>query len=102
MALNAFLPWLQEESRASKIDWELVNGTAITIEDSRLLLVPSEAEDLSELRVPQEWIDIPALRADYYLAVQVNVDAGYIRIWAYTTHQQLKNNGCFDPMDRTL
>ena len=106
IVLNTFLPWLQEELKGeslqvSQIDWELVNGTAINIEDARLLLVPSEAEDLSELRVPQEWIDIPAYRADYYLAVQVNVDAGYIRIWGYTTHQRLKNNGNFDRSDRT-
>ena len=106
VVLNTFLPWLREELSAeslqvSQIDWELVNGTAINIEDARLLLVPSEAEDLSELRVPQEWIDIPAYRADYYLAVQVNIDAGYIRIWGYTTHQQLKNNGNFDRSDRT-
>lgn len=105
VVLNAFLPWLQEESEesahVSQTEWELVNGTVITIEDTKLLLVPSEAEDLSELRVPQEWIDIPEWRADYYLAVQVNVDAGYIRIWGYTTHQQLKNNGSFDRTDRT-
>ena len=104
---NAFLPWLQEElsgespPNVQKDLWELVNGTVITIEDAKLLLVPSEAEDLSELRVPQEWIDIPTYTADYCLAVQVNIDAGYIRIWGYTTHQQLKNNGSFDRSDRT-
>ena len=107
LVLNTFLPWLREESTVESPEkpqtdlWELVNGTIITIEDATLLLVPSEAEDLSELRVPQEWVDIPACTADYYLAVQVNVDAGYIRIWGYTTHQQLKNNGSFDRSDRT-
>ena len=105
VVLNTFLPWLQEElggsPQVSHTNWELVNGTAINIEDAMLLLVPSEAEDLSELRVPQEWIDIPAWRADYYLAVQVNIDAGYVRIWGYTTHQQLKNNGSFNRRERT-
>lgn len=106
LVVNAFLPWLREElavefPRVDRSEWELVNGTAITIEDATLLLIPSEAEDLSELRVPQEWIDIPEWRADYYLAAQVNVDAGYVRIWSYTTHQKLKNSGNLDRRDRT-
>ena len=105
LVINAFSPWLQEELagslQVSQADWELVNGTVIDLENAKLLLVPSEAEDLSELRVPQEWIDIPAWRADYYLAAQVNVDAGYVRIWGYTTHHKLKNHGSFDRRDRT-
>lgn len=109
VALAVFLPWLQEEVdttaktqwQQAQVDvWELVNGTAIVIEDTKLVLIPSEAEDLEELRVPQEWIDLPNWTADYYLAVQVNVDAGYIRVWGYTTHQQLKQ-GSFNPRDRT-
>ena len=111
IALNVFLPWLQTEeditakagfNRATQADiWEMVNGTAIKLKDARLVLIPTEAEDLSELRVAQEWIDIPGWTADYYLAVQVNIDAGYVRIWGYTTHQKLKNNGNFNQRDRT-
>jgi hypothetical protein len=63
-------------------------------------LIPSEAEDLEELKVPQEWIDIPQLVADYYVAVQVNVDDGYLRIWGYTTHQKLKTVGDYNFSDR--
>ncbi len=111
LALNTFLPWLQAEEDASakagfdsatQADiWEVVNGTAINLKDAKLVLIPTEAEDLSELRVPQEWIDIRGWAADYYLAVQVNVDAGYVRVWGYTTHQQLKNNGNFSNSDRS-
>jgi hypothetical protein len=109
VALAVFLPWLQEEVDATakthwqqtQVDvWEVVNGTAIAIEDAKLVLIPSEAEDLEELRVSQEWIDLPNWTADYYLAVQINVDAGYVRVWGYTTHQQLKQ-GSFNPSDRT-
>lgn len=110
LALAVFLPWLQEtedaaaqtlwQESAQNDVWELVNGTAISIQDAKLVLIPSEADDLEELRVPQEWIDIPDWIADYYLAVQVNVDAGYIRVWSYTTHQKLKF-GSFDHQDRT-
>ncbi len=111
VALNVFLPWLQtEEDAAAEVGfphaaqaniWEVVNGTAIAIKDAKLVLIPTEVEDLDELRVPQEWIDVPEWVADYYLAVQVNVDAGYVRIWGYTTHQQLKNEGDFSYSDRT-
>ena len=104
VALSVFLPWLKAESdKSAKIQaeaWELVNGTAIAISNAKLVLIPSETEDLSELRVPQEWIDIPSWTADYYLAVQVNIDAGYVRIWGYTTHQNLKQ-GDFNQSDRT-
>ena len=107
--MAAFLPWLQaEEEATAKVEgqqdlaarWELVNGTAIAIEGAKLVLIPSEAGDLEELRVPQEWVDIPNWTADYYLAVQVNVDEGYVRIWGYTTHQNLKQ-GDFNQNDRT-
>ena len=110
LALAAFLPWLQQEedttaqanlsSTAQSAVWSVVNGTAIALKDAKLVLVPSEAEDLEELRVAQEWLDIPSWAADYYLAVQVNIDAGYVRFWGYATHQQLKQ-GDFNLRDRT-
>jgi hypothetical protein len=110
VALAVFLPWLQaEEDATAKAQrqpaeqaaiWEVVNGSAIAIKNAKLVLIPSEADDLGELRVPQEWIDLPNWAADYYLAVQVNVDAGYVRVWSYATHQQLKQ-GSFNQSDRT-
>lgn len=110
VALAVFLPWLQtEEDQTAKsvlseseraAVWQMVNGTAIAINNAKLVLIPSEAADLAELRVPQEWIDIPAWTADYYLAVQVNVDAGYVRVWGYATHQRLKQ-GTVNQSDRT-
>ncbi|MEM8674645.1 MAG: DUF1822 family protein [Cyanobacteria bacterium P01_G01_bin.67] len=111
VTLNTVLPWLHaEEDAAAKSSlsetaqadiWEVVNGTAIVIQGAKLVLIPTEASDLSELRVPQEWIDLPQWTADYYLGVQVNVDEGYLRIWGYTTHQKLKQEGVFSYGDRT-
>ena len=111
VALDTFLPWLQtEEDATAKVGfdaatqediWEVVNGTLINIDGAKIVLIPTEVEDLSELRVPQEWIDIPEWTADYYLAVQVSVDNGFIRVWSYATHQQLKNNGNFSYSDRS-
>ena len=108
LCLMVFLPWLQEEQNQSvqagfhqTSYWELINGTSIAVGDAKFLLVPSEASDLSEMRVPQEWVDIPSLAADYYLAIQVNVDDRYLRVWGYATHQQLKTNGTYSSSDRS-
>lgn len=107
LCLSAFLPWLQTDfpqARAypavAPAIWEVVNGTAVTLGDFHLVLIPSQAVDLDELRVPQEWVDIPDWVADYYLAVQVKPDEGWINIWGGTTHHRLKTIGTFDRRDR--
>lgn len=111
ICLTTFLDWLQGEvTRHARVHpntaalgsiWEVVNGTAISFDNSRLVLIPTLAIDGDELRVPQEWVDIPELVADYYLAVQLNSDAGWMRVFGYTTHQQLKTVGVYDAGDRT-
>ncbi|MFH7024168.1 MAG: DUF1822 family protein [Heteroscytonema crispum UTEX LB 1556] len=110
LSLNAFLPWVREEHdnsatafpnvKALPSIWEVVNGTGISLGNLRMVLIPTEDLDLSELRVPQEWVDIPSWSADYYLGVQVNLEEGCIRIWGYTTQEQLKNKGTYDASDR--
>lgn len=110
LCLNAVLLWFREEyaprvkvwplGAALSSIWEVVNGTIITLDATRFLLVPSETIDLCELRVPQEWVDIPSWAADYYLAVQVNPDDRGVLVWGYATHQQLKERGKYDGCDR--
>lgn len=111
LCLGSLLPLLQAEYEPNssvwpQIDalpsfWEVVNGVAINLNGVRLGLIPSQDIDTSELRVPQEWVDIPSWAADYYLAAQVNPDDGWVQIWGYTTHQQLKACGSYDANDRT-
>lgn len=111
ICLDAVLPWLQEEfDPQAKISssrlalpsyWEFVNGVAITLSGTRFVLIPSETIDIDEMRVPQEWIDLPSWTADYYLGVQVEPDEGWARVWGYATHQQLKMRGHYDASDRT-
>src|SRR5689334_19846374 len=70
LCLQAVLPWLQEDfSTQAKVwpstatlasFWELVNGTAVTVDATKFILVPSENIDHSELVVPQEWVDLPS------------------------------------------
>lgn len=80
--------------------WEWVNGTVINVGKIRLAMIPSQAIFSEECSIPQEWIDIPEWAAHYYLPVQVNPEAGWIRILGYATHAQVKQSG-FDPLDRT-
>lgn len=110
LSLNAFLPWLRSEYSPNATPfpnfaalpsfWEVLNGTPINMGMRKLVLIPTEALDNSELRVPQEWVDIPDWVADYYLAVQVNLEEGCMRVWGYTTHAQLKNQASYDASDR--
>jgi Protein of unknown function (DUF1822) len=107
----AFLAWLQAEQvptaqvwpnvGALPSFWELVNGTAIRMGAQRLVIIPTEAIDGDELRVPQEWVDIPTWAADYYVLLQVNLDEDLISVLGYTTHYQLKHAGQYDADDRS-
>lgn len=111
ICLYGFLNWIKTEcvpeasvwysSPGIPAFWEFVNGTAILLEEKRVVLIPSEAIDDSELEVPQEWVDIPSWVADYYLAVQIPADGEWVRIWGYITHQELKSLAQYDQVDRT-
>ncbi|AFY47247.1 Protein of unknown function (DUF1822) [Nostoc sp. PCC 7524] len=107
VCLNTFLPWLQREYIPEAVSdtlpkiWEVVNGTAITLATKRLILIPDKNLETREFYVPQEWVDIPQWAGDYYLAVQINPNGEWMRIWGYTTHEQLKNQGSYDPQQRT-
>jgi Protein of unknown function (DUF1822) len=108
LCLDTLLPYLQSELglKATICDlplanlasiWEMVNGTAINLGKTRTILVPSET-DTDEFCVPQEWVDIPSWGAPYYLAVQINLEDNWLRVWGYATHQQLKTQGNFNKL----
>lgn len=110
LCLETLLPCLREDapranavpSRAALANiWELMNGSAVAWADRRLVLIPTETIDLEEIRIPQEWVDIPNWAADYYLAVQVNPDDAWVRVAGFITHRQLKQRAQLDPNDRT-
>jgi Protein of unknown function (DUF1822) len=111
LCLDTVLTWLRSEYLpTAKVGmtpglWGFVNGSIVTVDHVRIALIPTEAIDRSELTVPQEWVDIPGLAADYYVGVQVapNCDSAAcsLTIYGYTTHQQLKNRGSYDAQERT-
>lgn len=114
LCLKTFQIWLEVETdlqekpkvwpQLSQLPsfWEVVNGTVITLGKTRLALVPSETINLEELRVQREWVDIPDWAADYYLSVQLNLEERWLKVLGYVTHEQLKNEGKYDPMDGTV
>lgn len=79
----------------------LTEAVAIEVSNLRLVLIPSENLDHEELRVPQEWVELPSLVGDYYLGIQVEPDDATVTIWGYTSHQTLKTQGQLNLGDRT-
>lgn len=81
--------------------WELLNGFTIVLGKTRLAVVPSENDYVSQLRVQREWLDIAGWRSDYYLGVQVNLTDNWMRIWGYTTYQHLRQAGSYNQTDES-
>jgi Protein of unknown function (DUF1822) len=108
LCLNKFQAWLLElqiETSPSTTDfqplWDVVTGCAIEIGKTRLVLIPTDTLDRDEIRVPQEWVDLPNLLGDYYLAVQVDLEANTMNFWGFTSHRLLKQRGEYTEIDRS-
>jgi Protein of unknown function (DUF1822) len=109
LCLHKFRAWLT----ASEIDyapssdfemhslWDVVNGCAIEIGKTRLILIPTDTLDRDEICVPQEWVDLPNLAGDYYLAVQIDLDTKLMNIWGFTSHRTIAQQGEYNTRDRT-
>jgi hypothetical protein len=81
--------------------WDVVNGCALTIGNRRAILIPSDNLDREELRVPQEWVDIPNWMGDYYLGIQIDLEDRLMNIWGYVSHRTLRETGGYNLLDRT-
>ena len=116
MILETFLPWLRLEYESNAQVWpegvsivplwQVVNGTGITLDplgatEKRLVLIPNASIEQTEFRVPKEWIEIPSWVGDYYLAVAVNLEGDFLRVYGYATHELIRQKGQYDPIDRT-
>ncbi|MBF2067557.1 MAG: DUF1822 family protein [Calothrix sp. C42_A2020_038] len=109
VCLQTFLPWLRDEYELEAnviFDqplsvWSVLNGSILTLGNKRLVLIPDKSLDNNEYVIPQEWVDVPQFHGDYYLAVQINPDELYMRVWGYTTHKQIKTKGYYNAINRT-
>jgi hypothetical protein len=81
--------------------WQFFNGSVLELNGKRIVLLPAKAIDLSELVIPQEWVDIPAWAGDYFIAVQIDPDTELLHCWGYTTHHLMKSKARYAASDRT-
>ena len=98
--LEQILQWLQlgdfPQAQASQSldrnvsQWRQINGFAIDLEAVRLVFLPSEAIDQTELIVPEIWANRPDWIGDYYINVQFSADGTGLRLVGYTT----QNDDC--------
>lgn len=108
LCLNPLLTWLQDEFDPEAVQavtdvsiWEFVNGTLLMLGETRIVLIPDDKSNVSEFCIPQEWVDIAPWAADYYLAVQLNLDDRWLRVWGYATHRQICEQARYEVTDRT-
>lgn len=90
--------WLESRDRAAI--WEVVNGSILTVGNTRLTLIPTDGASVDVFKVEQEWLDIPDWAAHYYLAVQLNLEANWLRLVGYATHEQLQRPEHFNQSER--
>lgn len=118
LTLATVLPWLEDQGSELAAgsnrpyvqilptpaiavqQWQWVSGTALSMGNRRLIVIPTDSLDSCEFKVPQEWVDLPTWRGDYYLMVQLNPEAGQLQLRGYINHRQLKQ-GNYDESDRT-
>lgn len=79
---------------------QLVNGFCLKINDSKIIFIPSDRIDISSFEVAQEWVDLTNWAGDYYVPIQVDLDAQYLHLWGLITHQELKRVS--EPADRVF
>ena len=112
LCLNTFMKWFKDEldlREQFKIatafqelnrQWEFVNGFDVNFGQTRLVIVPTEQSLPTEFRIPQEWVDIPNWAANYYLAAQLNVEEGWLRVWGFISHEQVREKAEYDSIDK--
>lgn len=110
LCLQGFISWFTErfdgyfqrlEPYITHLEslWEFIEGVPIALGNNRLVLIPNQTLNPDDLMVPREWIDIPELRADYYVSIQVNLDEEEENCWScvrgFVTDLELENRATY-------
>lgn len=82
--------------------WEFINGNAIDVKNSRLVLIPTETQDKVSISIPQEWLKIPEWVGSYCVIVGVNLEENYLDFWGYINYDNLQKNGEIDNLNHTV
>jgi hypothetical protein len=109
LARRAFISWLglmleQEITDNIPLEnhlsiWEFVNGNALEINSTKIVLIPTETDDRNQISIPAEWLKIPDWVGNYYLAVEVNLDEDYLCFWGYTSYEKIINDSQLDTIN---
>ncbi|MEO0947254.1 MAG: DUF1822 family protein, partial [Cyanobacteria bacterium J06641_5] len=75
---------------------ECFNGIKIALDGRQLVLLPMEVDELEVLEIPQEWVDIADFAAEYYIAVQVDSENGWLAFVGGASYQTIKQQGICD------
>ena len=95
------IPTIWPSFSESPTIWSWVNGSALDIGPTRLVLIPIEDIHDDEVRIPREWVELPEWVGNFYVAAQVDVDREWIQVLGYATHAQLRQQGHYEAVDET-
>ncbi|BAQ65279.1 DUF1822 family protein [Geminocystis sp. NIES-3709] len=109
---NTFCEWLNLMLDINFIDemalednlsiWEFINGNAINIDLSQIVLIPIETQDKTEFSIPEEWLKIPLWVGNYYIPVEVNLEENYLSFWGYVSHEDVLSYGKLDSFNHCI
>ena len=98
LEVNSAFPCLLSGSDNFGLISKLVNGFVLQVGESRIVFVPSTTVDISEMEIPQEWVDLPNWAANYYVSVRVDLEQQYLHLWGFISHTDLKAKAELDPV----
>ena len=81
------------ESEILESYWSVMSGTPVSVDNLKIVIIPSDTIDTSGISIAREWLEIPHLTPDYFLAVQVNLEEKWVLLWAYIHSNTIRERG---------
>jgi Protein of unknown function (DUF1822) len=86
-------PWPSQEEWPTI--WQFVSGVPFTLGNIKLVMIVDEAITRRELEVPKEWVDIPEWAAQYYLAVQIDLEKQILGVRGWMDYEGLVTSASY-------
>lgn len=110
LCMDVISQWLQTEVINQPIDqfpiinhadalWSVVNGCKVSIDNLSMVFIPTEEIDTAVFAIPQEWLRIPLWIAQYYVAVMIDMEEGWLRIYGYTEFETIEKKANYNTDD---
>jgi Protein of unknown function (DUF1822) len=94
-AKATFPCWLDQHENFEFIS-KLVNSFVLQVGKDRIVFIPSDAIDLEEFEVPQEWVDLSNWAGSYYVPIRVDLEHQFLHLWGFISYQDLKDRATHD------